>query len=151
MLIVNQITWDYTTHHPTIRLYLNRFKTLLEKFERYEITKIPKKENNHANAFIEIASNVDYSLQWTIHFEYLENWMGETIDYIWEGKLQEDHNMAIKLILKASTYTVIYRKLYRCFYSGPHTLCTTSEFGLQILNDIHSRVYGNHARGRSVT
>lgn len=38
MLIINQVTEDYATHNPTIRLYINKVKTFLERFEKYEIT-----------------------------------------------------------------------------------------------------------------
>ena len=113
------------------------------------------------------ATIVDYSLQWTIPFEYLEvpnihemepevvvvinvreNWMEEIIDYIRDGKLAEDRNMARKLFQKASRYTVIRGNLYWRSYSEPHSLSVTLEVNLKILNDIHFWVYENHVGGR---
>lgn len=33
MLIDNQVTMDYVTHHPSLGLYLDKVKTLFKKFE----------------------------------------------------------------------------------------------------------------------
>lgn len=40
MLIVNQVEKDYFAHNPTIRLYLTKANTLLERLQRYEIKQI---------------------------------------------------------------------------------------------------------------
>lgn len=69
MLTLNQVTGDYAIHHPIIGFYLNKAKTLLKKFERYEIMQIPRGEKNHTVTLAGIASNVDYSLRRTIPFE----------------------------------------------------------------------------------
>lgn len=79
-----------------------------------------------------------------------ENWIDETIDYIRDKKLPEDHNLAKNLIHNSPRYAVISGKLYLYSYSKPHTLCVTPKTGLQILDDIYSGVYGNHARGWSL-
>lgn len=167
MLMVNQVTGDYVVHHPTMGLYPNKVKKLLEKFQKYEIMQIPREENSHADTLANIASTIDYSFRRTIHFEYLtvpsthkpelevivfidtrENWIDKIIDYIRDRKSLEDRNFAIKLVQKALRYTVIRGMLYRCSYSGLHPLSITLNLGLQILSDIHSRVCGNHAGRR---
>lgn len=71
MLIINQVKGDYTAHHPTIGLYLNKVKLLLKTFEKYEILQISRGENGHADAVENIASTINYSIQRTIPFKYL--------------------------------------------------------------------------------
>lgn len=59
----------------------------------------------------------------------MENWTDKIIDYIQDGKLPDDRQLARKLVQKALRYTVIRKKLYRCSYSEPH-MCITSRDNL---------------------
>lgn len=69
-LIVNQVKLVYAAHNPTMGFYSAKAKTLLEGFKKYEAQQISHNGNGYADSLVNITSTVNYSLRWTIPFEY---------------------------------------------------------------------------------
>lgn len=50
MLIVNQITREFKAKEERLAKYLGKVKALLNKFKSHQVTRIPRSENNEADA-----------------------------------------------------------------------------------------------------
>jgi hypothetical protein len=73
------------------------------------------------------------------------DWRQPFIDYIHEQKVPSDKNMAEQLICQAKTYVLVGDKLYRWgATSGVLMKCIPRDEGMDILEEIHKGVCGNH-------
>ena len=59
MLIVNQVTGEFQVKEDQMAKYLGKVKTLLNQFKSHVITRIPRSENNEADALARLALEND--------------------------------------------------------------------------------------------
>ena len=78
------------------------------------------------------------------------DWMKGIIDFLQKSILPEDKANARKMRLKAAKYALIWGVLYRKSFFGPLLRCLTEKEAVEVLDAIHSGVYGNHSGGRSL-
>jgi predicted choloylglycine hydrolase len=79
------------------------------------------------------------------------SWTQDFIDYIKENKLLADREAATRIIRRSKNYVLIGDNLYRRAASlGVLLKCITREEGKEILEEIHSGCYGNHATSRTL-
>ena len=55
-LIIRKINGKYSTKNPRLREYINFSLDLLKKFEKYELTSVPRTQNSLANELAFVAS-----------------------------------------------------------------------------------------------
>jgi hypothetical protein len=79
------------------------------------------------------------------------DWRQPFIDYLSEQKVPSDKNLAEQLIRGAKSYVLIGDKLYkRGASSGVLMKCVHRQEGMDILEEIHKGVCGNHASSRTL-
>jgi len=61
-LVVNQFNVDYEAKDSRIEAYLEVVKDLSKSFKKFELVRIPRKENTPANALAILASTLDPEL-----------------------------------------------------------------------------------------
>jgi hypothetical protein len=73
------------------------------------------------------------------------------IDYIRENKLPSNKEEATRIIRRSKNYILVGNNLYRRATSlGVLLKCISREKGKEILDEIHSGCYGNHAASRTL-
>jgi hypothetical protein len=79
------------------------------------------------------------------------SWTQIFINYIKENKLPTDKEEATRIIRRSKNYVLVGDKLYRrATSSGVLLKCITIDEGKEILEEIHSGRYGNHAAPRTL-
>ena len=79
------------------------------------------------------------------------SWSQVFIDYIKENKLPADKAEATQVVRRSKNYILVGDKLYRrVASSGVLLKCVSFEEGKEILEEIHSGCYGNHAASRTL-
>lgn len=58
-LVVNQVNETFTTKGKKMIVYLTEAIRLLQYFDKFELTLIPRKENEHANDLLKLANSKD--------------------------------------------------------------------------------------------
>jgi hypothetical protein len=78
-------------------------------------------------------------------------WTKNFIDYIKENKLPANKEEATRIIRRSKNYVLVGDNLYRrAASSGVLLKCVSLEKGKEILDEIHSGCYGNHAASRTL-
>ena len=78
-------------------------------------------------------------------------WMDLIIEFIAEDRIPDDKSKANKIRRVASPYWLSAdRKLYRRSFGGPYLLCLHPGKVDELLAELHERVCGGHAGGRSL-
>jgi hypothetical protein len=78
------------------------------------------------------------------------SWMQGFINYIRENKLPSDKEEATRIIRRSKNYVLVGDKLYRRAVSSRVLKCVSTEEGKEILDEIHSGCYENHAASRTL-
>ena len=122
-LVVCQINDEYQAREGKMAAYLHKAKKLLESFNSYTISQIPRSQNVEANALTLLASKRDADQLKFIPVETLnspsiqtgepltvncaiarDNWMTPVIQYLKDSVLPEEKKKARLLRLKAARY-----------------------------------------------
>jgi hypothetical protein len=78
-------------------------------------------------------------------------WTQDFIDYIKENKLPSNKEEATRIIRRSKNYVLVGDNLYRrAASSGVLLKCISREEEKEILEEIHSGCYGNHAASRTL-
>jgi hypothetical protein len=79
------------------------------------------------------------------------SWAQDFIDYIKENKLPANREEATRIIRRSKNYVLVDDNLYKRAASlGVLLKCITREEGKEIIQEIHSGCYGNHAASRTL-
>jgi hypothetical protein len=79
------------------------------------------------------------------------SWAQDFIDYIKENKLPANREDATRIIRRSKNYVLVDDNLYKRAASlGVLLKCITREEGKEIIQEIHSGCYGNHAASRTL-
>lgn len=147
--------------------YLARAKLLLSKFSSYEVTQIPRAQNERADKLARLTSSIDSNIERSIPIEYLDepsikedleilqvdhvpSWMEPIFNYLIKEELPDNPLEAKKIKYRATRYLIINGSLYKRGYSTPYLRCVTLEDGRKVLKDIHEGICGNHSGARSL-
>ena len=149
--------------------YLDHVKTLHTNFEEFNITQIPRLDNSHADALVNLGSSILITesqsvpflfLQWPVVWkdpavkvttiDIFDSLMTPIIRYLTNDELPEDKNEARCLRAKAARFTIHDGKLLKRSFSGPYLRCITPVKGIHVLSELHQGECGNHSGGCSL-
>nr|BAB62634.1 P0402A09.17 [Oryza sativa Japonica Group]BAB92136.1 P0455C04.11 [Oryza sativa Japonica Group] len=82
--------------------------------------------------------------------ETTDDWHTPLIKFIGSEELPEDDAKAEKISRKAKVYCMIGNDLYKKAPNGVLLKCVSSDDGRHLLLDIHERICGSHAAGRTL-
>ena len=121
-LVVNQINGDFEVRDDRMKMYHQKAKLRMERFEKIEVFQISRHHNSHANALAYLASTLASTVTRRITIDYLEglsiedvgaekvlpmciqdaipSWMDPIIKYLVKGVLPEEVKEARKVKLK---------------------------------------------------
>ncbi|KAL5569844.1 hypothetical protein UlMin_026419 [Ulmus minor] len=144
--------------------YLEHVKILQPAFEDFDISRIPRVDNSHADALANLGSSIPATESQLIPLLYLQwpavwqdppaevttidasdSWMTPIVHYLTRDELPEDRNEARRLRAKAARFTIHGGKLLKRSFSGPYLRCVTPVEASHILSELHDGECGNHS------
>ncbi|CAL2239309.1 unnamed protein product [Prunus armeniaca] len=89
-LITNQVSGEYMSKHPRMILYLDKIQELLKAFSTFTIQQVPRAENVHADALVNLGSALDTQFRCFILVEHLDRPSIEEIEPIDTMQIDKD-------------------------------------------------------------
>jgi hypothetical protein len=151
-----------------MKKYLVKVQGMQSSFQKFNITKIPRKDNKKADHLARMASTDERGVEddkkdirSLRHPSISDNasnivslvgdvpdWRNEIIKYLENGFLPSDKKLVIQLRVKAGRFTMVNRTLYKRGFSLPLIKCISPEEGNYILREIHKGICGSHSGAR---
>ncbi|XP_022847685.1 uncharacterized protein LOC111370232 [Olea europaea var. sylvestris] len=167
-LIVGQVSGEYEAKDGRMAAYLMKVRDLQRGLASFKITKVPRKNNQRADALKKLVSanpknlprtaNVQVLQQPSIHcwaevknVEYEESWMDPLIKYLTEDKVLENPLEARRLRARAASFTIINGQFYKRSFTMPYLKCIRPVEAKEILIEVHAGICGNHQGATSLT
>ena len=144
--------------------YLDLARNLLKGFYKFNIERVGREHNGHADSLAGLASSVAPEFRRTITVEVPDSpsivkggqvsvcqvelgpsWMDPILGYLSKDILPADQKEAAKIRKTATRYWVSREgKLYKKSYTGPYLFCVHPDQVLNLLYEIHEGVCGSH-------
>ncbi|GKV52282.1 hypothetical protein SLEP1_g58870 [Rubroshorea leprosula] len=167
-LVVNQINSMCEVIDPIMAKYVVAVSELKNRFEKFQLTKISRAENEHADSLSKLTSE-NFGEAKFVYIEILNepsfqttgvmeistdldapSWTDPIREYLLNGTVPEDKQEEMKLRRKASRYTLVCDILYKRSYSLPLLRCLTPYEAEYALREVHEGVCGNHVGARTL-
>ncbi|GKV48858.1 hypothetical protein SLEP1_g55649 [Rubroshorea leprosula] len=167
-LVVNQINSMCEVIDPILARYVVAVSELKNRFEKFQLTKIPRAENEHADSLSKLASENSGEAK-SVYIEILNepsfqtsgvmeistdlgapSWTDPIREYLLNGTVPGDKQEEMKLRRKASRYTLVGDILYKRSYSLPLLRCLTPYEAEYALREVHEGVCSNHVGARTL-
>ncbi|GKU94659.1 hypothetical protein SLEP1_g8119 [Rubroshorea leprosula] len=148
-----------------LQIYISELKN---RFEKFQLTKIPRAENEHADSLSKLASENSGEAK-SVYIEILNepsfqtsgameistdpdapSWTNPIREYLLNGTIPGDKQEEMKLRRKASRYTLVGDILYKRSYSLPLLRCLTPYEAEYALREVHEGVCGSHVGARTL-
>ncbi|XP_021808608.1 uncharacterized protein LOC110752301 [Prunus avium] len=165
-LIVNQVLIKFKAKDTSMAAYLTHARRLLHHFSAYQVQRIPRSENSHADALSCLALAIDDKVGCHVPIEVLArrsttetevhaiwqdpSWMDPIHAYLASGTLPDDKAEAKTLHRRSARYVLVNQILYRRGHSLPLLRCLTPQQGDYVLQEIHEGACWNHSGTRSL-
>ena len=170
-LIVGQVKGELEARDARMQEYLSQVRRVQKNFQSFDLSRIPRGENTHADSLATLATSSARNFPWVIIVEDLCNpisvgkdvlqvhqvnlapsWMDTILKFLESDSLPEEKIEAEKIRRKAPRFWLSEdKKLYKRFFSGPYLLCIHPEMSESLLEELHERICGSHTGGRSLS
>ena len=151
--------------------YLGQVRSIQTKFEFFDLSRISRSGNTHADTLVTLATSSTQDLPRVILIEDLciptpmkrdllqvyqvkvgPSWMDPILLFLEKDILPEEKSKAEKVRRKAPRFWLSEdKKLYKHSFSGPYLLCVHPETLESLLEELHERICGSHMGGRSLS
>jgi reverse transcriptase-like protein/integrase-like protein len=163
-LIVGQINGEYEAKDDSMKMYLQRVKSLIAPLQ-FSIHHIPRSANIQADSLAKLASSADGPKACNIIWEVLPTpsinqaiatvdrsatWMDPLIQFFKDNTLPEDPALVPLFMKKVKWFEFHEGILYKKSYTHPLLKSVTPEDGNYILREIHEGGCGIHQGTRTI-
>lgn len=121
-----------------MKAYLDKVRTMLENFGKWQLTQISRGENQHADVLVKLAPSLPT--------EFAMLAMNEAV----KSPSINQGLQARKLRLRATRYVIIGETLYKRGFSMPYLRCILLKEAECILKEVHEGIGGSHVAKRSL-
>ncbi|XP_025704024.1 uncharacterized protein [Arachis hypogaea] len=135
-VVTSQVNGSYQAKDPLLQKYLEKVKSLSQKFEEVTIHHVPRERNTRADLLSKLASTkpgegnrsliqgMTREPAVTLHMTSLgSSWLDPITNFLEHGKLPNDEKDAAKLRREAAKYAVIQGQLFRKGLNQPLLKC----------------------------
>ncbi|KAL0345043.1 UNVERIFIED_CONTAM: Transposon Ty3-I Gag-Pol polyprotein [Sesamum radiatum] len=147
-LVVNQVKGDFEAKEKRMAQYLDLIRTFGQTFEKFELKRIPRSENEEADQLAKLASSL--TIMGSKH--NLTNSRTprdrRRQKKFWIATSRQEEARAIRV--RAARFTIIAGDLYKRGFSQPYLKCLDPEKAEYVMREIHEGSCGNHSGGRSL-
>ncbi|GKU96885.1 hypothetical protein SLEP1_g10067 [Rubroshorea leprosula] len=167
-LVVNQVNSICEVVDPVMIKYATLVAELKSKFQKFNLSKIPRAENEQADSFSKFASDGNQSFR-SAFVEILDepsflkprmmevstdpstsSWTDPIISFLRDGTVPADKQEEMRLRKKASQYILVNDVLYKRSFSLPLLRCLTPYEAEYALREVHEGVCGSHIGARTL-
>ncbi|GKV00548.1 hypothetical protein SLEP1_g13219 [Rubroshorea leprosula] len=153
---------------PVMVKYVALVAELKCKFQKFDLSKIPRAENEQADSLSKFASDSSLSSRF-VFVEILDepsfmkprvmeistnpdtpSWIDSIASFLRDGIVPEDRQEAMKLRKKASRYTLVDGVLYKRSFSLPLLRCLNPYEAEYALREVHEGVCGSQVSARTL-
>ncbi|XP_057739998.1 uncharacterized protein LOC130957129 [Arachis stenosperma] len=165
LLVVQQVTGHFHVRDPLLEKYLNSAKNMIQHFQNFEISHIPREQNCRANILSKLAiyrvtnssdklshltlTKPSLDIKSVLSVSQEEDWRNPFICYLRTVEIPENEN-PMSFRHKAIHYTMMGADLYKRGISRPLLKCLGRVDAENAIAEIHDGICGHHARGRSL-
>nr|XP_009386285.1 PREDICTED: uncharacterized protein LOC103973446 [Musa acuminata subsp. malaccensis] len=163
-LVARQLDGGYEARDPTMAKYLARVKSLAAKFAHFELSNVPRSENQRADTLAKLASG---PAPWarpeteelprraievvaTVAHGTSATWVQEMLRFKRDGTLPDDATTARRLRRTQAWYTEEGGRLYKRSFSRPLLHCLEPSEAWTVLSDMHEGACGEHIGERAL-
>lgn len=160
-LIVGQVMGEFEAKDGKMTAYLMAVRDLQRGFSSFKKTKVPRKDNERADALARLASVNSRNLPRTANVQVLrrpsiprkidvanieheKSWMDPLVQYLTKDKVPDDGREAKKLKVRAASFTIVDGQLYKRGFTMPYLKCLRPAEAHEVLFEIHAGMCGNH-------
>ncbi|XP_025703666.1 uncharacterized protein [Arachis hypogaea] len=135
-VVTSQVNGSYQAKDPLLQKYLEKVKSLSQKFEEVTVHHVPRERNTRADLLSKLASTkpgegnrsliqgMTREPAITLHMTTLgSSWLDPITNFLEHDKLPSDEKDAAKLRREAAKYAVIQGQLFRKGLSQPLLKC----------------------------
>ncbi|XP_077245948.1 uncharacterized protein LOC143885765 [Tasmannia lanceolata] len=166
-LVTNQIQGVYEARDERMVKYLSKVRRLANKFQSFEVIRIPRTENAKADVLSKLAAS-GYTALGSICMEFLQkssiereatevmqveresSWMDKIIEYMRNGKLPKAKKEARKVIQRAARFSLDGENLFKRSYTLPYLKCLRPSDATYALQKTHEGICGEHLEGKAL-
>nr|ABA98926.2 retrotransposon protein, putative, Ty3-gypsy subclass [Oryza sativa Japonica Group] len=171
-LVVNQVMKEWSCLDDNMMAYRQEVRKLEDKFDGLELSHVLRHNNEAADRLANFGSKrevapsdvfVEHLYTPTVpHKDTTEaagihdvamvetDWREPLIRFLTSQELPQDKDEAERISRRSKLYVMHEAELYKKSPSGILQRCVSLEEGRQLLKDIHSGIYGNHAAARTI-
>ncbi|VFQ85043.1 unnamed protein product [Cuscuta campestris] len=161
-LAIGQLKGEMEAKEGRLKRYRDCARTLLGKFEYYELIYVPREENEEAYMLAKLCRTVPVHMEsmvrqhentclvWEEEVHVLEitgpstRWMSPLFTYLEKGELPVDPKEARRVQLMAPKYQLDGGRLYKRTLGGPMLKCLSEREAGRILEEVHQGVCSAH-------
>ncbi|XP_072090626.1 uncharacterized protein [Arachis hypogaea] len=162
-VVTSQVNGSYQAKDPLLQKYLEKVKSLSQKFDEVTIQHVPRERNTRADLLSKLASTkpgegnrsliqgMTREPAITLHIATLSpSWLDPITDYLEHGQVPGDEKDALKLRREAAKYAVIQGQLFRKGLSQPLLKCLHPDQTDYVLKEVHEGCCGHHIGGKAL-
>src|SRR3954468_9839273 len=169
-LVASHISGEYQAKNDVLAEYLALVKDKIKKFAVAEVEHIPREHNSRADILSKLASTRKKGGNKSVIQEILPKpsvsqntrapqvfaigddqcWMPLVYNFLKKDELPADAKEASTIKRRACSYTILENKLYRRGFSIPLLKCIDASQALEVLQELHDGINGQHLGGRSL-
>ncbi|XP_072056316.1 uncharacterized protein [Arachis hypogaea] len=162
-VVTSQVNGSYQAKDPLLQKYLEKVKSLSQKFDEVTIQHVPRERNTRADLLSKLASTkpgegnrsliqgMTREPAITLHITTLSpSWLDPITNYLEHGQVPGDEKDAVKLRREAAKYAVIQGQLFRKGLSQPLLKCLHPDQTDYVLREVHEGCCGHHIGGKAL-
>ncbi|XP_064953720.1 uncharacterized protein LOC135635929 [Musa acuminata AAA Group] len=163
-LVARQLDGEYEARDSTMAKYLAQVKNLATKFIHFELSNVPRSENQRADTLAKLASGSAprarpeteelphraIEVVATVTDDAPATWVQEMLRFKRDGTLPDDETAARRLRRTQAWYSEEGGRLYKRSFSRPLIRCLEPNEARTVLSDMHEGACGEHMGERAL-
>ncbi|XP_052113192.1 uncharacterized protein LOC127744804 [Arachis duranensis] len=162
-VVTSQVNGSYQAKDSLLQKYLEKVKSLSQKFEEVTVHHVPRERNTRADLLSKLASTkpgegnrsliqgMTREPAITLHVSSLgSSWLDSITNFLEHGKLPDDEKDAAKLRREAAKYAVIQGQMFRKGLNQPLLKCLHPDQTDYVLREVHEGCCGHHIGGKAL-
>ncbi|XP_057734220.1 uncharacterized protein LOC130949553 [Arachis stenosperma] len=162
-VVTSQVNGSYQAKDPSLQKYLEKVKSLSQKFEEVTVQHVPRERNTRADLLSKLASTKpgegNRSLIQGITREpaialpittLSSSWLDPITNFLEHGQIPGDEKDAAKLRREAAKYAVIQGQLFKKGLNQPLLKCLHPDQTDYVLREVHEGCCGHHIGGKAL-
>ncbi|XP_057763544.1 uncharacterized protein LOC130983889 [Arachis stenosperma] len=162
-VVTSQVNGSYQAKDPLLQKYLEKVKSLSQKFEEITVHHVPRERNTRADLLSKLASTkpgegnrsliqgMTREPAITLHVTSLgPSWLDPIINFLEHGQVPGDEKDAAKSRREAAKYAVIQGQLFKKGLSQPLLKCLHPDQTDYVLREVHEGCCGHHIGGKAL-